>query len=67
MSTYLWKVTAIKDNGSLKKGFSVEILKKDTNAKPSQKEISSAINQKYNTNINDSLCGLSNFEIINVK
>jgi hypothetical protein len=59
---YLWKVTAKRSNGRVTKGMEIEILKNGTTAKPSQKEIANALNSKYNTEINDSQCGQSNFD-----
>lgn len=47
MPNFLWKVTAIKNNAKVTKGMSVEIMKKDTGSKPSQKEIAKALNDKY--------------------
>ena len=47
MSAYLWKVTTKKQVGKLPAGASVEIVKNNTNAKPTQKEINEAYNAKY--------------------
>ena len=47
MSAYLWKVTTKKQVGKLPAGASVEIVKNNTNAKPTQKEINEAYNEKY--------------------
>lgn len=47
MSSYLWKVTTKKQVGKLPAGASVEIIKRNTNAKPSQREINEAYNAKY--------------------
>lgn len=64
MSGYLWKVTAIRNNGKVTKGMSFELLKTGTSAKPGQKEIADALNNKYNSNIHDSHCGSGNFEFV---
>ncbi len=47
MSAYLWKVTTQKKVGKLPAGASVEIIKRNTTAKPTQKEINEAYNAKY--------------------
>lgn len=61
---YLWKVTAKQPRGNqIAVGMWVEIVKKGTNAQPNQREIASALNEKYKTNISDSSCGTSYFNI----
>ena len=62
MSNYLWKVIAVRDNGSLKKGMTVEILKAN-GTKPNQDDIAQALNTKYNSDIHKSKCGSSIFTI----
>ena len=62
MANHLFKITAIKNNGKLLKGMSVEIIRKDTTSKPTQHEIAEAISKKYNIEINHSSCGHINFE-----
>ena len=66
MSTYLQKVTAIKNNGKVTKGMSVEIMKTGTSAKPSQKEIAQTLNDKYNANVHECHCGQSNFDFTQI-
>jgi len=66
MSNYLWKVTANRNIGMVTKRMFVEIMKSNTNAKPSQKEIAQALNNKYNANVNEGHCGQSNFDIIQI-
>lgn len=63
MGTSLWKVTALKDNGRLKKGMSAEIFQPNSVNKPTQKVICENLNTKYGTKIDSGSCGLSNFEI----
>lgn len=67
MSNYLWKYTANKNIGNITKGMAVEIMKTNTSSKPSQQEIAKALNNKYNTNVHESHCGQSNFDIIQIK
>jgi len=67
MPNYLWNVTAIRNNGKVTKGMSVEIMKSNTNAKPSQKEIANALNNKYSAGISDGNCGLYVFSITPIK
>ena len=50
MSAYLWKVTATKQLHKLPKGASVEIIKNNTSAKPTQQEINDAFTAKYGVN-----------------
>lgn len=59
---YLWKLTAKRNNSTLKKGMNIEIMTKSIN-KPSQKEIANAINDKYNSNVHFSHCDRSGFDI----
>lgn len=61
---YLWKVTA-KQNlaNQIAAGMWVEIVKRGTNARPNQKEIANAFNEKYKTNISDCHCGEFYFNI----
>jgi hypothetical protein len=66
MSNYLWNVTAKKNIGQITRGMSVEILKPNTNSKPTLKEIAQALNIKYGTNIHESHCGETNFDIIQI-
>lgn len=64
MTTFIWKVTAIRNNGnSLQKGMQVEIPIPN-GTKPNQHQIADALNAKYNTGVHHSKCGLSNFEIL---
>ena len=67
MANYLWKVTAIRNNGKVLKGMSVEILKSGTNAKPSQKEIAKALTTKFGQEFHDSQCGNTNFSFEQIK
>ena len=62
MAGYLWQVTAKQNNGKVVKGMSVEIYKTGTSSKPNLKEISEALNNKYNTNVHESHCGASIFD-----
>jgi hypothetical protein len=66
IANYLWKVTANRNNGKVTKGMSVEIMKSNTDSKPSQKEIAQALTNKYNTDVHESHCGQSNFDIIRI-
>lgn len=45
--TYLWIVTAKRNAGKLPAGASVEIVKQNTSARPTAKEIVSAFENKY--------------------
>lgn len=66
MSSYLWKVKAIKNPGKVVKGMEVDIIKNGSSAKPNIKEISEAFEKKYGFSL-ISGCSLSNFEILSVK
>lgn len=59
---FLFKLVAKRNNEKLEKGMNVEIYKQSSSSL-SQKEVAAAINQKYNSNVHDSHCGLGNFEI----
>ncbi|WP_026838904.1 hypothetical protein [Gillisia sp. JM1] len=63
MGTSVWKLNAIKRNGRLEKGMSVEIFQTNSVNKPPQKLIAEKINEKYNTKIDAGSCGYTNFEI----
>lgn len=62
MTSFLWKVTAKRNNGSVKKEMSVEILKIGVTNKPNQVEIAKALNDKYDSNVHSSHCGSSEFD-----
>lgn len=47
MANYLWKVTAKRDNGTVKKGMSAEILTKNFTGKPNATQIAEALSEKY--------------------
>ena len=47
MSRHLWKVTANKESGEIAKGMSVEIVVKNSSAKPTIREIAQALSDKY--------------------
>lgn len=47
MANHLWKVTAKRDSFSISKGMNVEILVKNASRKLTQKEVITAINEKY--------------------
>ena len=55
MSTYLWKVTATKNWGSILKGMTVEIVVKNRTGKPSISEIQNAIAIKYSIKVSSGL------------
>lgn len=59
---FLFKLVAKRNNGKLEKGMIVEIYKQNSSSL-SQKEVAQALNNKYNSNIHESHCGLGNFEI----
>jgi len=56
----LWKVTAKRNNSSVKQGMNVEIMTKAN--KPDQGQIAEALSNKYNTDVNRSHCGSTVFE-----
>ncbi|MDR5591901.1 hypothetical protein [Christiangramia sp. SM2212] len=62
MAKPLYKITAKKNNGSLLKGMTTDVVAQYS-SKLRQQEIADALNQKYNSNIHHSKCGLTNFEI----
>jgi hypothetical protein len=64
MSNYLWKVTAIRNNISVVKGMSAEIMKTGTSIKPGHKEIAEALSRQYGKSIHDGHCSPSNFDFI---
>ena len=66
--TYLWKVTAKQPRGSqIAVGMWVEIVKRETNARPNYREIASAFNEKYKINVNESLFNEIYFDIVQMK
>jgi hypothetical protein len=67
MANHLWKATAKKNVAKVVKGMYVEIVKSGTTGKPSQIEIANAIQNKYNVEINHSLCGSSSFDCVEIK
>ena len=64
MSTHLYKVTAKKDYGKLAKGMFVEIVIRNTNRKPTQREVIEAINLKYGDKTAVNGLSMTNFEIV---
>jgi hypothetical protein len=46
----VFKIKALKNWGAIVKGMEVEVVKKNTTAKPLQNEIEKAFEQKYNIN-----------------
>ncbi|MDV3873361.1 peptidase [Elizabethkingia anophelis] len=64
MSQHLWKATAKRDSFKISKGMSVEILVKNTNRKPNQKEVIDAINQKYGVNTASNAINMSLFDMV---
>lgn len=65
---YLWKVTAKQPRGSqIAVGMWVEIVKRETNARPNYREIASAFNEKYKINVNESLFNEIYFDIVQMK
>ena len=63
MSVYLWRVVAVKDTTKLAKGMSVEIVIRNTNRKPNQKEVLEAFNQRYGAGTAPNGTSLTNFHI----
>ena len=63
MSVYLWSVVAVKDTTKLAKGMSVEIVIRNTNRKPNQKEVLEAFNQRYGAGTAPNGTSLTNFQI----
>lgn len=66
MSSYLWKVKAVKVTGKVAKGMEVEVVKSGTNAKPNIKEIGDAFKRMYSIEL-ISGCSTGNFEITLMK
>jgi len=62
MSSYLWKVKAVKNTGEVVKGMEVEVVKRGSNSKPNIKEVGESFEQKYGISLLNG-CALSNFEI----
>ena len=62
MSAHLWKITAIRSNGTVLKGMSAEILKNGTSGKPNQREIAEALSDKYGK-IHEYHCSPSDFDM----
>ena len=63
MSVYLWRVVAVKDTAKLAKGMSVEIVIRNTNRKPNQKEVLEAFNQRFGEGTAPNGTSLTNFQI----
>lgn len=63
MATRLWRVTAKRDNGKVKKGMNTEVLLWYTNAKPNSKQIAEVLNIKYGENIHASAVNVHFFEL----
>jgi hypothetical protein len=53
MTNHIWKITATRNNGTVKKGMSAEILKSGTSARPNQREIAEALSDKYKERISE--------------
>ncbi len=62
MAKPLYRITAKQNNGSLLKGMTTDVIAQYS-SRLRQQEIADALNQKYNTQIHPSKCGLSLFEI----
>lgn len=62
MANYLWRVAAKRDNGSVKKGMSAEILIKNFTGKPNAAQIAEALSEKYGE-IKSSAVNVHFFEI----
>ena len=48
MSSYCWKIKALKPTGKIAQGMEVEVTIKSSTAAPSQKAIEEAFSTKYN-------------------
>ena len=65
MSSYCWKVKALKSNGPIAQGMEVEVIKKNTTGAPSGNEIRDAFSAKYSIKEPTGIYGnKSMFEII---
>ncbi len=65
MSSYCWKVKALKSYGAIPQGAEVEIIIKDTNRAPSGTEIEKAYSTKYSIKAPSGVYGNKHiFEII---
>lgn len=62
MAKPLYKITAEKNNGSVLKGMTTDVVAQYS-SKLRQQEIADTLNKKYNTNIHHRKCGLTNFNI----
>lgn len=47
MSSYCWRIKALKSSGTIAQGMLVEVIKKNTTGAPSQNEIRDAFSEKY--------------------
>jgi TusA-related sulfurtransferase len=64
MSRHLWTATAKRESGEIAKGMSVEIVVKNSSAKPNIREIAGALADKYGIkDYSSSGLSLSIFEI----
>lgn len=63
MSSYFYKVAAIKDHGKLAIGMFIEVVTRNASRTPTQKEILDAINLKYGANTTPNGLSLNNFMI----
>jgi len=65
MSSYCWRVKALKSYGPIAQGMEVEVIINNTNRPPSQNEIRDAFSEKYNIKALTGVYGnKSAFEII---
>lgn len=63
MSTYLWKVTALRSWNQVKPNMFVEVVMNNSSGKPSTHDIKNALESKYSIKIADGLDhGIFNYE-----